>query len=303
MKVLLPIDLVHPVKPTVNELASLLSLEEAEVLLLYVKEELPAYENVLEIQADFSEDWVHEVEKRAQVVFADATSQLLPYCTHVHTEIVVGPAALMIETVARDENFELTALTPGSHSAVESFFLGSVSSKVVKHGPATVLILRPRAETVAQPKHVIMCIDGSTQSHYATKQAAKQFKLQSSDTKITLIHVVSVADVMKLISPVEYISLVESNLLLQGETFLADGKRILSELGCNQVECVIKEGDPATEIINLAKTLPADLVVTGAQGRTAVQHFLLGSVSHRIAMHAPCSTAVIKLPHDSPSDL
>ena len=88
--------------------------------------------------------------------------------------------------------------------------------------------------------------------------------------------------------------MIENNLLLEGETFLAEGKNILAEHGLKRVDCVLKEGDPATEIINLAFASEADLVVIGAQGRTAVQHFLLGSVSHRIATRCPCSTAVVK---------
>jgi nucleotide-binding universal stress UspA family protein len=294
MKVLLPVDIVHPVKPIVDELIAALPLKEAELLLLYVKEELPAYEKVVESVADFSEDWGHQVERRTKAVFDEAAALLRPFCARVSTEIVMGPPALMIETVARDEKFDLTAVAPGSHSAVEKFFLGSVSSKVVKHGPNSILILRPFGRTGASTKHVVMGIDGSPQSHHAVTQAAKQLNLQGGDAQVTLIHVVSVADVMKLISPVEYISLVESNLLLEGETFLAEGKRILSDHGINRVECVLKEGDPAAEIISLAKALPAELIVIGAQGRTAVQHFLLGSVSHRIAMHAPCSTLVVK---------
>lgn len=294
MKLLLPLDIVHPVEPTIGELVRLVPLENAEVLLLYVKEELPAYEKVVETQANFEEDWAVQLEKRARLTLDEVSTLLKQHCRQVHTEIVMGPAALMIETVARDESFSVTAVTPGSHSAVEMFLLGSVSSKVVKHCPGSVLILRPAKSDDKRIKHVVMGIDGSPQSRNAIEQAGKILKINGDEVQITLMHVVSVADVFKLISPVEYISLVENNLLMEGETFLADGKRILSEMGFKRVECVLKEGDPATELINLSRSLPADLIVIGAQGRSAVQHFLLGSVSHRVAMHSPCSTLVVK---------
>src|SRR4030095_3419016 len=153
---------------------------------------------------------------------------------------------------------------------------------------------RERTKPIEKLNHVLMAIDGSQQSHNAVRKAAKQFSIDSAKTKVTLIHVVTIADVLKLVSPVEYIAMVENNLLLEGETFLAEGKTILAEQGITQVEVVLKEGDPATEIIELARSTSTDLIVIGAQGRTAVQHFLLGSVSHNIAMHAPCSTAVVK---------
>lgn len=294
MKVLLALDIVHSVAKTIEELASLVALAEAEVLLLYVREELPAYEKVAYAVGDFKEDWAHQIEKKATLTFDEAKGQLLPHCARVSTEVVVGPPAMMIESVARDEGFDLTVLTPGTHSRVEKFLLGSVSSNVVKHGPGTILICRPKESINKTVSQVVMGIDGSSGSREAIVRSVKQFKLDPAITQITLIHVVNVADVFKLVSPVEYISMVESNLLLEGETFLAEGKNLLAEAGFTRVECVLKEGDPATEIINLAQAMPADLVVIGAQGRTAVQHFLLGSVSERIAMRSPCATAVVK---------
>ncbi len=294
MKVLLPLDIVHPIKPTIEQLIAMVPLKEAEVCLLYVREELPAYEKVIESVGDFNEDWGHQIEHKAKEAFEAATEQLKPYCASVNSELVVGPPAMMIETVARDEGFDMIVLTPGTHRKVELFLLGSVSGKVVKHGPGTVVICREGSAPIDKLSNVLMAIDGSQQSHNAVRKAASQFKIDLTDTQVTLIHVVSVADVLKLVSPVEYISMVENNLLLEGETYLAEGKAILAEQGITRVDVVLKEGDPATEIIDLARETHADLVVIGAQGRTAVQHFLLGSVSHRIAMHVPCSTAVVK---------
>jgi nucleotide-binding universal stress UspA family protein len=142
-------------------------------------------------------------------------------------------------------------------------------------------------------KNVVMGIDGSSQSHDAVAAAAGQFQF-GQQTKIHLVHSVSVAEVMKMISPVEYISVVENNLIMEAETFLAQGKNILAKHNLKNVECVLKEGNPAVEVLKLADSVKADLLVVGAQGRTAVQHFLLGSVSNRIAMEATCPTAVVK---------
>lgn len=294
MKVLLPIDIVHPVKPTIDQLAALVPLQEAEVLFLYVKEELPAYEAVVGTTADFKDDLNHQIELKAKAVLEEAQSLLNGKCTRIATEIVSGPPAMMIESVAAKEKFDLTVVTPGKHSAVEMFFLGSVSSNVVKYTTGTVLLARPSSNGQEKLTHVIMGIDGSEQSRNAIKRSVQQFRLSDDNVQITLVHVVTVADGLKLVSPIEYISMIENNLLLEGETYLADGQRLLADLGIKRVACLLKEGDPATEIIKVAQSLPADLIVIGAQGRTAVQHFLLGSVSHRIAMRSPCATAVIK---------
>lgn len=296
MKVLVAIDIINPVKPIIDEVIALMPLERAEVLFLYVKEEFPSYERVLSAAGDFQDDWGHQVEAKAKAAFDEAATLMKPHCGRVSNEIVVGPPAAMIETVARDEKFDVTVVTPGRHSRVEMFFLGSTSSRVVKSAAGTSLICRPKNGASTQPQKVIMGIDGSEQSHYAVAMAAEQFRLSANGTEVILVHIVNVADVFKMISPIEYISMVENNLLMEGETFLADGKRILADHGVKKVSVVLKEGDPATEIVNVANSSAADLVVIGAQGRTPVEHFIGGEISQRVAMRSPCSTAVIKSP-------
>ena len=55
-------------------------------------------------------------------------------------------------------------------------------------------------------------------------------------------------------------------------------------------------GTPKWRIIDEAKNWNADLVVLGSQGRRGLTRVLLGSVSEAVAMNAPCSVEVIRLP-------
>lgn len=292
MKVLVPLDIIHSVEPTLSQLHKLLPLKEAEVLLLYVKELLPGYALAAEIRGDLSDEWNQQLDERANAFLSEVSKQLSSHCKKVTTRIVIGPPALMIEDIAREESFDVTVVTSIKRSGLGKVFLGGTASPVVKHAPGTVLILREE-QTQGEIKNVVMGIDGSKQSHAAIKIAAQQFHFTPA-TKIYLLHVVSVAEVLKMISPVEYIAVVENNLIMEGETFLAEGKNILAEHNLKNVECVPKEGNAATEILSLAQSVKADLIILGAQGRTAIQHFLLGSVSNQIAMEATCATAVVK---------
>ena len=52
-------------------------------------------------------------------------------------------------------------------------------------------------------------------------------------------------------------------------------------------------GDAADQILGLAETQHADLVVLGSRGLNAMQRFLLGSVSTKVAAHAPCAVLVV----------
>jgi nucleotide-binding universal stress UspA family protein len=53
-------------------------------------------------------------------------------------------------------------------------------------------------------------------------------------------------------------------------------------------------GNPAEEIVRAAEAGDFDLVVLGAQGMNAIERFLLGSVSARVARYAPCPVLVVR---------
>ena len=56
----------------------------------------------------------------------------------------------------------------------------------------------------------------------------------------------------------------------------------------------VAEGDPKTKILDHATTLGADLIVLGAHGTSAIERFLLGSVSKIVLRYAPCSVAIVR---------
>jgi nucleotide-binding universal stress UspA family protein len=53
-------------------------------------------------------------------------------------------------------------------------------------------------------------------------------------------------------------------------------------------------GSPAEIILDTARKMNADLVAVGARGRNRVTEIVLGSVSHRVLMHASCPTLIVK---------
>jgi nucleotide-binding universal stress UspA family protein len=63
------------------------------------------------------------------------------------------------------------------------------------------------------------------------------------------------------------------------------------------VESTIRQGLVAPEILALAGSLAADLVVMGTHGRSGFERFLLGSVAERVLRRAPCP--VLTIPHHS----
>lgn len=290
MKILLPLDLVHPVEPTIASLEALIDLSRADVKLLYVREVLPAYENALRSSGHFAEDWQEKWDEKANAALHLASALLKGKCQSVVSEIATGSPALTIETVARDEGFDITVLVPRDRHGVERFFAGGVTNKVLQHAPNTVLILRNKPRKL---NTVLFGHDGSNNSTFAIKTALDYFRIKES-SKVSLVHAVDLAEPIKLLGPVEFVAALEQNALMQGEVFLAQGEKVLHDAGVKHTDVALIEDDPSKGVTTMASEIAADLVVIGAQGHTAVQHFLIGSVSHKIATNISCSVAVVK---------
>jgi nucleotide-binding universal stress UspA family protein len=60
------------------------------------------------------------------------------------------------------------------------------------------------------------------------------------------------------------------------------------------VESIILEGNPVEEILDFAEKNDIDLIVMGTQGKSAVQRFLIGSVSENVVRHSERSVLVVK---------
>ena len=62
------------------------------------------------------------------------------------------------------------------------------------------------------------------------------------------------------------------------------------------VTTLLRHGDPAEEILALAREQPIDLICLGARGRGRVTGALLGSVSTAVLHHSPVPVVVLHPP-------
>lgn len=62
------------------------------------------------------------------------------------------------------------------------------------------------------------------------------------------------------------------------------------------VERLMVEGDPVTEVLRAAKETKCDVVVMGTHGWTGVARFLMGSVAEQLVRKAPCPVLTVKAP-------
>ena len=137
-------------------------------------------------------------------------------------------------------------------------------------------------------KRILVAHDGSRSSEKALKKAMEMAKRFNSS--ITVISVV----------PELYLTeLLEMDRLKISETLTDEAKKTMEKIkkstrGIKSLKTVIRQGNPAEEILDAAEKMKADVIVTGSHGRRGAQRFLLGSVSSRIVDHAKCSVFVVK---------
>jgi nucleotide-binding universal stress UspA family protein len=61
----------------------------------------------------------------------------------------------------------------------------------------------------------------------------------------------------------------------------------------DRAQSLVVEGDPASEILNIASSKQIDLVVLGTQAETPIISSLLGSTSEAVLNHAECSVLIV----------
>lgn len=79
-----------------------------------------------------------------------------------------------------------------------------------------------------------------------------------------------------------------------GRRYLADAEEVAKKQGVSGVQTMIERGEPADEIVRVAKHVEADAIVLGARGLSDLKSLLLGSVSHKVAHLAPCTCITVR---------
>jgi nucleotide-binding universal stress UspA family protein len=136
-------------------------------------------------------------------------------------------------------------------------------------------------------RNILVAVDGSAYSEAAVRVAAELVR-QHGAASLTLLNVIEV--VPSDTGPVEVPG---SPADPEAWAVFAKPREILAEAGI-QPKLLLREGDPANEIVEAAKVGGYELIVVGHRGLSPIKAFLLGSVSDRVVAHAPCSVLVVR---------
>lgn len=142
---------------------------------------------------------------------------------------------------------------------------------------------------------IVVAIDGSSYSSFALQILAHFAPPQ----ECTLVHALAIPDLnYPLITPEireEAQRDITARLRERGEDDLNKAQSQLPS-HFSHVQRIHQIGHPVEVILDTVRSSHADLVLLGARGLGQVKELLLGSVSHRVILHAPCSTLVVRDP-------
>ena len=146
---------------------------------------------------------------------------------------------------------------------------------------------------------VLVAVDGSEYSAAAVEEVAK---LQwPADTEIRLL---SAAEEFRypaydawLLPGKYHDKVMEASRINAHRVVTEHEKTLRSKIrGEVTVTTEVVDGDPKSVVIDAAKHWPADLVVIGSHGYSALPRLLLGSVSTAVANHVHCSVWIVRHP-------
>ncbi len=169
---------------------------------------------------------------------------------------------------------------------------GSAAENVARHASTPVLVLRAPFREL---RRVLVAVDGSEYGHRAVCLAG-HLPLPR-DTRVVLCNVVRPYYIPMGPEPVVDIDEIVADLRKQA---IDDAERLLSAAAWNleqwgkQVAIQIRHGDPAGELLDLAAEGPADLVITGARGHSALHGLIMGSVADRLLKKVHCSVLIAR---------
>jgi nucleotide-binding universal stress UspA family protein len=144
---------------------------------------------------------------------------------------------------------------------------------------------------------ILIATDGTTYGDAAVEMLGK-FRLGETD-HIKIISVVDLAMPMAVDVYGGYLpdtTQLEKAARDNAEKAVTTTAEMLSKsFGDVAISSDILFGSPDSRIVETAEEMSADLIVMGSHGYNRWERLLLGSVSHSVVHHAPCSVMVVRI--------
>jgi len=263
-RILVPLDGSPLAESILIQVQRLLRRTDAEVLLVHALPPPVAIEGaVIETR--------ETLLKRAQSYLGGLRERLSSQGVRVRDFIREGPPAEIILDHAGEQKATMIAMSTHGRTGLARWTLGSVAEKILRHSPVPVLAVRSFAEegpaavagTPAELslEKILVPLENGTPSLEILPFVEKLAAMFGS--QVLLLHVCE--------GPACTVPVPE--LKQAHEEFRAAGL---------SVEPLMKQGDPAQQILDTCWENDVDLLAMTTHGRSGVRRWMLGSVTERV---------------------
>jgi len=190
----------------------------------------------------------------------------------------------VISAVVSDKDVDLIVMGTQGHGGIKKLFLGSTAEKVIRHATCPVLTVGPHVGSVSLNRfgHVLYATDFSSGS---TRALSYALSLAEEDrAELTLLHVIESKPAS------------ESELLEWKQQDREDLNQLIppdADLACKP-EIEVEIGVPEVEIVRLANTRKAELIVMGCHLGGAGSTHLPWTTLHHVLEHAHCPVLTVR---------
>ena len=206
--------------------------------------------------------------------------------------VVHRSAAGGILSYAAEHDTNLIVLGTHGRTGVRRLVLGSVAEEVVRRAPMPVMTVGrgATAPDKMEAGHLLVPVDFSEQQPRLLAHA-RELAL-AYDMTLTLLHVVERESLPEVYEA--YADPVAPGVLAERvEASLDERAETLRERGVD-VRVAVRDGHPATETLDAADELDADLLAIATHGRSGMERMLMGSVAEKVIRRAPCPVFTVK---------
>ena len=201
------------------------------------------------------DDLAARIDRSAEAALA-AAEQILGPRAELHRLQGLTVDALLAE--AKRTKATLLAIGAPEHKQLEEIVFGGVGGELLHKAKCSVLLARPVPDETIFPQRIVVGIDGSDESERAYEVASGIAKSRRSTLR--------------------------SLAACGGERITFD------EIAERHPEVSASMAHPVPALVDAASC--ADLLIVGSRGLHGLR--ALGSVSERVAHHAPCSVLVVR---------
>ncbi len=137
------------------------------------------------------------------------------------------------------------------------------------------------------PTKILLATDGSREAELAATTAVEL--ANSTNSELHVVHVGEFVPTLLAQTEVE-----PAQLEREAQQLLDEQVRKVEEAGGTVKKAHLRLGRADEEIVDLAQSIGAGLIVMGSRGQGRIRRALLGSVSESVVRHAHCPVAIVR---------